>query len=220
MSWRFFFVLSQWARLSASIVFFDRPLVAALGMGLVTNALAEALALGLVLELFWIDRLRLGTVVPPSATLSFLLLFPFCLLFDWHEPEQIPLPLLTCILFAHVSAALERWLRRCNAAQDTALEQWIEDPTSPSGMSVEKYVWNSHWRVVWSSATLYVVSFFLLYALFTSLISIGAMVQIPGLTWNILYGIGLLGAVLALRTRRSYAVLAMGVVMVLVLLVL
>ncbi len=220
---RFFFVLSQVARLSINIGFLDRPLMAALLMGLATDTLGEALALGLVLELFWIDGLRLGTVVPPSATLSFLLLYPLCMLFGWQSPEQLPLPLLICILFAHVSAWQESWLRKRNASHDTAVEAWIEQPTSaPSAkaLSPEAYIWRSHWRVLWSSALLYGLCFGLLYFFFAFLVQKQAFPIIPHLTWNILYGVGLLGAVLALRTRRAYWALGGSIVLVLLSLVL
>ncbi len=187
----------------------------ALCLGLLTNALPQALALGLVLELFWIDALRLGTVVPPSATLSFLLLFPLCHHFSWFLPAQVPLPLLVCILFAHVAAGLERWHRARNTALDARFELWVEHPSAPMALSPERIMLRSHWRVLWSSVVLYILCFGSVYVFFSYLVQEQLFPVFPHVTWNILFGVGLLGAVLALRTQRAYVVLALSLSMVL-----
>ncbi len=189
-------------------------MTAALFLGLLTNALPQALALGLILELFWIDALRLGTVVPPSATLSFLLLFPLCHHFSWLSPEQLPLPLLLCILFAHVAAGLERWHRVRNTALDARFELWLEHPSAPMALSPERIMLRSHWRVLWSSLVLYMLCFVVVYVVFAYLMRHNIFPVFPHVSWSILYGVGLLGAVLALRTRRAYIVLALSLVLV------
>ncbi len=183
-------------------------------MGLCTNALPEAMALGLVLELFWIDGLRLGTIVPPSATLSFLLLFPLCFIFDWFSPSELPLPLLVCIVFAHVSAWLERWHRARNALHDAQLEHWVEAPTQEpyAALSPEHIILRSHWRVLWSSALVYMFCFALVYVFFKYLVQEQLFPVFYGMSWSQLYGVGLLGAILALRTRRVYVVLSLALV--------
>ncbi len=201
-------MLSYASRLSVHIVFFDRPLVAAFFMGLCTDSLPQALAIGFVLELFWIDSLRLGAVVPPTGTLSFLLLYPLCLMFDWTLPQQLPLPLFICMLFAHASAWLERWQREQNEANDARLELWVENTANPYALSPECSVALSHWRVLWSAAALYMVCFGVLFGLFTALEHWYVIPMYSSMSWHILYGAGLLGAVLALRVRRAYIVLA------------
>ncbi len=184
-------------------------------MGLCTDSLPQALALGLVLELFWIDSLRLGAMVPPTAALSFLLLYPLCLIFQWSMPEQVVLPLVVCILFSHASAWLENWHRSVNASHDARLELWAEDVNNKHGMSPQKILYLSHWRVLWSSALLYVLCFVVLYAFFAVLTLWEWVPVFSHVSWPILYGVGLLGAVLALRTRRAYVVLAFSVLAVL-----
>ncbi len=177
-------------------------------MGLCTQTLPEALALGLVLELFWIDGLRLGGVVPPSASLSFLLLYPLCLIFSWDLPQQVPIPLLLSIMCAHAAVWLEQWHRSANMSCDARLELWAENEKNKHGMSPEQIMTQSHWRVLWSSALLYMVCFGVLFGLCSLITVYYGMPSFVGLLWSALYGIGLLGAVLALRTRRAYIVLA------------
>ncbi len=154
------------------------------------------------------DSLPLGAVVPPTASFSFALLYPLCLVFDWSLPEQLPLPLFFCMLLAHVCAWLERWHRGQNVLFDGCLEAWIYDTKDMLALSPECIMKFSHKRVLWTSALLYVACFGAL-CLFFSFLELGMSVPFfHDLSWVLLYGIGLVGAALALRTRRAYTVLA------------
>ncbi len=247
---RFFFVIAHGIRTSFHILFLDRPLVMALCLGFCTNNLPFALALALVLELFWVDALRLGIIIPPSGTFSFLLLYPLCLLFQWYLPSMLPIPLLLCLFFGHAASWLEQWQRHKNAVYDACLQAWVQwakpdtvkadnaepkaensdfsddvaypvqssarretllfSEKNPKALSPAQIITHSRWRMLWSAALLYMVCFGILYAFFVWLQKVYIVPSLPTVTWNVLYGMGLLGAILSLRTKRAYTFLGVG----------
>ncbi len=191
----------------------------ALILGYCTNTMPLALAVGLALELFWIDLLRLGIVIPASATFSFLLLYPLCLIFQWQLPSALPIPFCICLFFGHAASLLEHWQRAKNTYYDTQLELWVEntcsmekcsaenqntDTLQHKGMSPAHIISRSTWRMLWSSSFLYFTSFALLYSFFSWLEKIYFLPVFSEFNWQILYSISLVGAILALRTRRAY----------------
>ncbi len=203
----------------------------ALFLGFCTENLPFALALGLVLELFWIDALRLGCIVPPSGTFSFLLLYPLCILFQWYLPSMLPIPLVICLGFGYAASWLEQWHRRKNMAYDACLQEWVEKPHIDESANLKKDLVSScneqekdavaamapteiiafaRWQMLWSAALLYMVCFSSIYAFFHWLQKIYTVPSLPMVSWNVLYGVGLLGAVLSLRTKRAYAVLGVA----------
>ncbi len=200
----------------------------ALLLGFCTDTMPFALALGLALELFWIDLLRLGTIIPPSGTFSFLLLYPICLLFQWELPSTLPLPLCICLIAGYGASLLERWQRRANAQYDAALEAWAmqnpddgnqegkddvrENALQQAQLSPSLIISRARWRVLWSSALLYLGVFGCVYALLSWLETKHAVPIFPHFNWYMLYAIALIGPILALRTRRAYRVLALGII--------
>ncbi len=223
---RFFFVIAHAARTTFRIHFLDRPLVIAFFLGFCTDNMSFALSLALVLELFWIDTLRLGIVVPPSGTFSFLLLYPLCLHFQWYLPSLLPIPLIICIMFGFVSSWFERWQRKKNSCYNANLEAWVRQTTeNPDvcdvqseklntkqvlALSPSEIIFQSRWSMLWSSALLYVLCWSILYGFFKILQAFYIVPSISLFTWNLLYSIALLGAILSLRTSRTYAFLLLG----------
>ncbi len=201
----FFFVLSSLARCSISIGLLDRPLVAAFLIGFATNTLELALPLGAVLELFWLDVIRLGAIIPPSGTLSFLLLYPLSLIFTWQTPSTLAIPLLICLPLAYTIKWLELFHRKQANTYIANLETWVENPQQ--GTSPQAIIFKSLVRTIIHETLLYLGLFFLLYILFSSFNHTNTMPTIPNMNWTILYSMGLMGAMLALRTKRAYAIL-------------
>ncbi len=205
----FFFVLSSIARSSISIGLLDRPLVAALLYGFATNSLEFALPLGAVLELFWLDILRLGAIIPPSGTLSFLLLYPLCLIFNWQAPSQFAIPLLVCLPLAYTIKWVESLQREQNNAQIAEVENWVNNPKT--GNSPQKVIYISLLRFICFETLHYMTLFGLLFFIFHTL-EHNHIFIISGITWSVIFSISLMGAVLALRTRRAYAILCLALV--------
>ncbi len=222
-------MLASLARSSINMGLFERPLVSAFILGLLSGELTLALSLGMVLELFWLDFLRLGALVPPSGTLSFILLFSLSLLHGWQEPMQLGIPLLFCVILAHTASWLEKWQRRQNDMLLKGVQVWaecsLEAPNTPKGKHVshsetsiapDMVIASAFWRTLWSYALLYLACFVVLHTLFSFMQNIHALPLVPGLSWPILYGMGLTGAVLALRNKRAYAVLLMGMAWIII----
>ncbi len=206
----FFFVLASLARCSISIGLLDRPLIAAFLFGAITSTLEFALPLGIILELFWLDVLRLGAVIPPSGTLSFLLLYPLTLLFSWQAPSQLAVPLLICLPFAYTITWVELWQRKRTNVYINDLEAWVENPQN--GISPQDIVYKTMARFILWECLLYITLFTSLWGIFTLLNKAHALPLIAHMNWPILYSMGLMGAVLALRTKRAYAILAIGII--------
>lgn len=182
----------------------DRPLVLGLLAGWMTGRWDVALPMAITLELFWIDRIRLGAVIPPVACLGYLLLFPLTLQLDLQIPEQLPLPMLLCLSCAHMGAWLERGERvYANALADRVI-RW--NAGGMGGISPGRALGMAIVRHCVLRFLLYLVCYGGIYVL----ICLGLryyLVLVTPLTWNMLYGVALMGGVLALRTRRAYAVL-------------
>ncbi len=208
----FFFVLTSLARCSISIGLFDRPLVAAFLFGIITNTLEFSLALGIFFELFWLDALRLGAIIPPSGNLSFLLLYPLILIFGWLEPSQFVLPLLLCLSLAYTIKKVELYQRKQNNIYIEQVKQWTKNPQT--GLHPSHIIYKSLWQSIWIYALLYIVLFCLLYFLFSIL---GTTIPLPIVTqfnWTLLYATALMGALLALRTKKAYAILLLAIIII------
>ncbi len=211
----------------------ERPLISAFFLGFLTNHYDVALPLGIVLELYWLDKLRLGAIIPPSGTLSFILVFSLAMHFNWQNPVQLAIPLLVCIPFAYTAIWLEKWQRYKNDTLLQRLSLWLkQEETIHTTKQIcaskhqkmqthitplfkpEAAILSGCIRSIWSYAFLYMCCFGCVYALFFYWQQYFTPLIIPQLTWNMLYGVGLLGAILSLRTKMAYAVLAAAVLIV------
>ncbi len=206
----FFFVLSSLGRSSISVGFFERPLFAALLFGLVTNEIEFALLLGLIFELFWLDALRLGAVIPPSATLSFTILYPLNLIFSWQTPAQFVVPLLICLPLAYLVKGVELFQRKQANAYIADVEAWAEQPLK--GLNPQKIIFKSLRKFILLYTVLYGTLFFVMYILFSFLTEHGLIPMMSKVSWSLLFMISLVGAVLALRTKQAYAIILLAVI--------
>ncbi|MDO5483658.1 MAG: hypothetical protein Q4F27_01995 [Desulfovibrionaceae bacterium] len=159
-----------------------------------------ALALGIVLELLWLDVLELGNVVSPHAGLAFLLLFPLARHFGLHEPGPLLLPLLLTMLAAHAGAWSERALR---GYQNRVVDIVERTPVFSLGRAV--------WRMAWQRAAvqflLYSLCYAVLFWITDKLVAGGLLPQLSSLHWYMLFGMALVGVVLSLRNQRACLVL-------------
>lgn len=204
------------ARRACSIGLIERPLVIALFAGAFTGHSDVALPLGVIFELFWLDVIPLGAVIPPVASLNFFLVFCLALVFDWHNPAQLFLPILLTLPCAYFGAMVERWQYARNDAALEHLNQWIE------GNNTEY----SPARIValslMQAAMLQGLAFLFLFGLVYALLLNGGLdewcvrlfAQNP-VSWTGLYGLSAIGAIVALRTRRAYAALVLCIAVLL-----
>lgn len=194
-------------RRACSIGLVERPLVIGLCAGLVTGHSDIALPLGIIFELFWLDVIPLGAVIPPVASLNFFMVFCLALVFDWHNPAQFVLPLLLTLPCAWLGAAVERWQYTRN---DTALEPlqlWMQGENK--GQSPAQIIARSLLQTACMQGMLFLLLFSAAYALLRGGLDdwFVTFFTTDQVTWTILYGFAAVGAIVALRTRRAYVML-------------
>lgn len=162
------------------------------------------------------DIIPLGAVIPPVASLNFFLVFCLALIFDWHSPAQFVLPLLITLPCAYLGAMLER---RQYARNDTCLEplhSWMLSPTT--GQSPGRIIMHSLVQTALLQAGLFLLLFSLVYVVMLSGVeecftNIFSKAQV---SWRFLFGFAAIGAIVALRTRRAYAALALSIGLLLI----
>lgn len=95
------------ARFSHIIGLVERPLALSLVAAFATDLWDVALPLGITLELLWLDVVAMGSIIQPFGGMAFLLLFPLSATLSWTQPGVLLLPLVLCILAAHIGAYCE-----------------------------------------------------------------------------------------------------------------
>ncbi|WP_363315625.1 PTS sugar transporter subunit IIC [uncultured Desulfovibrio sp.] len=182
----------------------DRPLFAALLMGLLTGDWLLALPLGITLELLWLDVVPLGSVVPPQGVLSFLLMFPLVRLYGWSAPGALLLPLLLAVLAAYAAAFAERSQRVLLNRIMPAVEGYCR--TGRGCAPGHALLLGISLRACWQFA-LYLICFVGLTLVFEGLDSQRRGPLLRNINWPMMYVAAMLGAVLSLRVRKAYSVL-------------
>lgn len=104
----------------------SRPVVIAPLVGLLLNHLYAGLVIGAVIELIWIDRLPIGTYIPPNDSLTAVLATSTAALSgpsgERLPPELISLSVLTAVPFGLLAKQMDtRIIRANNVLSDQAL---------------------------------------------------------------------------------------------------
>ena len=186
----------------------DRPLFVALLAGWLTGDWALALPLGMICELFWLDVLELGSVVAPSGSFAFLLLFPLAHLWGLAGPDQLAVPLLLSLLLGNLVAWAEQSLR---VRQNKLVEQVAAHCAGMAmGLAPAAAVGRMALQRALIHFSLYGVCFGLLLLTMHTAHILGIPTTIPVTGWGLLLVIALPGAALTLRTRNLYLVLLAG----------
>lgn len=148
--------------------------------------------------------LPLGSVVPPYGTLSFLLLFPLSLLYDWRQPDALLLPIVFAMLCAYAAAWLEQYQRELMDDASDRVQCWCAG--APGGMVPGRAILYSILGRALAQYCLYVVCFLVFTALGPLLSRVGAQ-WFPPVSWAMFYAAAMTGAVFGLRIRRTYVTL-------------
>lgn len=167
-----------------------------------------ALALGITLELLWLDVLELGSVVPPFSGLAFLLLFPLAAHFGWNQPGPLLLPLILVMSAAYAGSFLELRQRAVQNLWVDRVEAWCQG--GGGGLSPAQAVLRASLFRALGQFLLYAVCYSLIFSLLSVLRDWQAAPSLPFLTWPMVFAASLMGAILSLRTRQAYGVLLIG----------
>ncbi len=203
----FFFGLISLARFVVNIGFLDRPLSFALLWGLITGQWELAAGIGVFCELFWLDLFPAGTYIPPHGQLAVVYSLTTAHCLGLYRPWDL-LPVLgIALLAARFGARIENWHR---GMQNTHYNQLLQSVRQESGLfAPERFVLRSAIQLV------------LLNGFFFFLITQGSVLGIAQLRawwpvapfelqWAHVWGVALLGAVAALRTKTAYSLWGVG----------
>ena len=203
------FGLATVFRFSFYAGFVERPVSIAIIWGLFTGDWELSLALGVFVELFWMDLIGGGTYLPPNANLPLLVCLFLSAVFR-GQGVDIPNPPLVFIMLAIPLAFAGTALEQRQRQNQIALhEQFVEE------LQMEKPI--STGLILRSMAGLWLKSAFLfilagLAGLCLFGLAVSAYGALPGpkrLDWPVLWLTASLGGLLSLRTRR--AVVSLGI---------
>lgn len=172
-----------------------------------TGAWAQLVPLGIILELFWLDVVPLGSIVPPLNVFSFWLMVPLCLHFSWIQPAPMLFPLMLAVLCAYGGAWLERWLRVYRNTSLGQVHRWTAQ--TAQGCPPAQAVYQSVRQRFFLQLFFFFLCYITILEFTASLQARDLLLHLDALTWPIMYAVSALGALLALRTRRAYAMLGM-----------
>ncbi len=202
------------ARFSCIVGLIERPLALSLLVSFVTGLWDVALPLGISLELMWLDVVAMGSIIQPFGGMAFLLLFPLSAALSWTQPGVLLLPLVLCMVAAHVGAFCElryrihqNHLLDCCSRHLRALDEERATSGTETGRDtpeclISQCLWG---RIVWH-ALLYLVCYALLCLIVSTLLFWDLYPVLPNLDWVFIYALATIGAVLSLRERRAYVV--------------
>ena len=236
------------ARFSHIIGLVERPLALSLVAAFATDLWDVALPLGITLELLWLDVVAMGSIIQPFGGMAFLLLFPLSATLSWTQPGVLLLPLVLCILAAHLGAycelkyriqqncLLDRVSRMLARESETGevMACTVESPdirkTLPNrppcavkNAQTEQNIPESLLRECFVGRIcwhilLYLASYSILCLVVSTLIDWNLYPVLPNLQWVFVYALAAIGAILSLRQRRAYIVCGLSILVIVALL--
>ncbi len=193
----------------------ERPLALTLVAGFATGQWDVALPLGITLELLWLDVLAMGSIIPPFSGMAFLLLFPVCAAHGWTQPGMVLLPLILCMMAAHLGAFCEL---RYRISRNSLLELVPAGPGEEAETTPEQLcLYCLVGRVIWH-CLLFMACYAAICAAVVLLLARGCYPHVETLSWPAVYAMASIGAVLSLRERRAYMLCGLCLAAVLALL--
>ncbi len=178
-----------------------------------------SLGVGIFFELFWLDQIPAGTYIPPNTVLSTFLTLSLVQYFSLISPSAIMLPLALSVPLALMGAKIEYYQRRWQDSGYNTLLQWARIPVPRRNPhQPERLVMLSLLQQLCLNFALFTVGLLVLIGLLT-IFPLHSLLYIGGLklTWPHLWLMAALGGLLALRVKRSYAILSYCVVLLVLL---
>jgi mannose PTS system EIIC component len=209
-SWRFFFALFSLTRFSVNISVLERPMVVGFFISIITGQVFPVMYIAFFFELLWIDLIPAGTFIPPNAIFCMLATITVTHLFNLEYASQIFPVMLATIPIAFLISWLEGVQRTAqNRNYNTILQQSRKNaldfqPGLMAGYSILQLLLI---YLIVGVAGIY--GLFLLMDLFHSYLPAG---DYP--SWTHLLMIASISALAALRIRKAYVSLILGIIMI------
>lgn len=207
---RFFFALFSLFRFSLSIGLLERPLVIGLFWGIFTGDYTTSLYIAIFFELFWLDLIPVGTFIPPHLTAATFAALSLTTFLGFEEPNRIMVILFACMPLAWLGAQMEGMVREQERVGYNQLLRWTRSPDSESRPMT--LVLRSLARTFLIGFVLFYIAMLVLKFTFQLLLeTFPELLSSLDVTWSHLWVMATIGGLMALRLKRAYVVLLLGV---------
>jgi len=209
-----FFAVFSLFRNTISLGLLERPLVIGLFWGTFSKDYVMALNISIFFELFWLDLIPAGTFIPPHLTASTFAALSLVTFLDITAPAQIMVVIFCCMPLAWLGAQLEAFQRDKQRKSYNQLLNWSRKPSDAKlpGMLIAR----SALITLTISWSLFLVAVLALYKVMNwLLVDFSTLIQGIDVSWPHLWIAATLGGVMALRLKRAYVVLTIGICFVL-----
>ncbi len=194
----------------------ERPAAIGLLWGLVTGHIELGLGIGLFYELLWLDLFHAGTYIPPNSAASTLASLCLAEIWGLTTPPGMLLPLIAGLPLGLIGSKLEHFQRVWQNSAYNSLLQWarrshqLEEPTDR----------HLQYVVIRSLLQNAILSFLFLASSLTIIWAALTPLRAPEsfrmldieMGWAHIWFCALIGGVLALRVKRAYVTLVIGVI--------
>ncbi|WP_234970926.1 PTS sugar transporter subunit IIC [Desulfonauticus submarinus] len=190
--------------------FFERPLVLSFFWSLVFKDNLPYLNIGIFFELFWLDLFPVGTFVPPQHIVSTIISLFIVYTFKVKSLNHILFIIIMANLFSYFWDWFEVKTRQWN---NYIYNKILKSLKLRSEINMSNIILSSIGKMfIMNFIIFFVVLIFSFYIY--EYISF-YIPQTKILTWNVLFIISLVGAVLGLRLQKLYIVLSLGIMFIL-----
>ena len=188
----------------------ERPLVVGFFWGVVTGEYTTSLYIAIFFELFWLDLIPAGTYIPPHLTAATFAAISLTAYFNLDDAGRIMPVLFASMPLAWLGTKVEGWLRDREQTSYNVLLNWARNPERSGlpGMLVLRALGRAilmEWATFLVAIIVLMQGFQLLFTMYPGF---------PGqldITWAHLWMAATLGGIMALRLKRAYVILAMGI---------
>ncbi|MEF2231913.1 MAG: PTS sugar transporter subunit IIC [Pseudodesulfovibrio sp.] len=207
---RFFFALFSLFRSSLSIGLLERPLVIGLFWSLLFRDTTTSLYIAIFFELFWLDLIPVGTFIPPHLTAATFSALALTTYFGFDHPARIMVILFASMPLAWLGTKVEGMLREREKDSYNQLLNWTRNPQEPNlpTLLVLRSLVRS-FLAAWVS--FFVAIMILKYAISGLLAVYPGVLSTMDVTWPYLWIAATLGGLMALRVKRAYVILGVGI---------
>ncbi len=207
---RFFFALFSLTRFSVNISVIERPIVIGFFISILTGEVFPVMYIAVFFELLWIDIIPAGTFIPPNAIFCVWATMVIVEIFSLEFASQIFPVMIATIPIAFLSSWLEEVQRTAqNKNYNIILQQSRKNPVHYKPGSIIK---TSIFQLLLIYLVVGVAGIYGLFLLFDN-----TYPYLPAedfLAWPYLIMIASVSAIAALRIKKAYVSLIVGIAII------
>ncbi len=178
--------------------------------GAFTGDFHTSLYIAIFFELFWLDLIPVGTFLPPHLTAATFSALALSTYFGLDQPARIMGVLFASMPLAWIGMKVEARLREQEQINYNKLLNWARNPESPTLPT--SLVMRSLGRTFMLSWVSFYITILVLRYAFNTLFTIyPGFLSSVDITWAHLWIAATLGGLMALRVKRVYVVLTVGI---------